>query len=462
MLLLSMMWDVIFRNDIPNLEYIGGLHLFIGLLVLSDTVLDLRSFSKPSLLGLYMCALVLAFPVTYTQKTSLYRDALVILLTSAPYIGIWPLTSSERYAEVERLILDKELPEHLCGALSKVEGLNTLHVTHKDKAVQNREEHYRETLVLLHGMGGGNVLWVQSLGVLAKKYDVYCVELPGMGGSDRPDWSAWDPTQAIALFQERLESWRTAIGLDKFALLGHSLGAMVAAAYAVRFGHHVKALVLVSPVGVAAYDEFVKPTKGPAAVMLSGSFPARLACWMWEQHIGPFDVLRAVGPFARSVVTWVMDKKISRSDGTSYLRQSSDESRALMNEYLYHNWCLSPSGERAVTVLLGPGVCPRLPICTWLRVAGQNARSEFTLHVPCILGPGISKDCSVSLIYGDENNDWMDKNHGDRLVAQLREDGCHHVYSTRVAGAGHLVNLDQPFTFADSVIQVLERKIGKQ
>jgi cardiolipin-specific phospholipase len=49
---------------------------------------------------------------------------------------------------------------------------------------------------------------------------------------------------------DALEEWRIKRGLDKFTLLGHSLGGYLAVAYALKYPGHLNKLILASPVGI--------------------------------------------------------------------------------------------------------------------------------------------------------------------------------------------------------------------
>ena len=81
----------------------------------------------------------------------------------------------------------------------------------------------KETLVLLHGYGGSNVLYFPMLKDLTSKYRVYCIDMLGMGLSSRPDFNLQSNPECIDYFVESLEKWRQVVGLDeKFSIGGHS------------------------------------------------------------------------------------------------------------------------------------------------------------------------------------------------------------------------------------------------
>jgi len=43
-------------------------------------------------------------------------------------------------------------------------------------------------MVLLHGFAASSVTYYKMLAPLSEKYDVYALDLPGMGLSSKPEW----------------------------------------------------------------------------------------------------------------------------------------------------------------------------------------------------------------------------------------------------------------------------------
>ena len=95
--------------------------------------------------------------------------------------------------------------------------------------------HYNEAgegpaLILLHGSGPGASGWSnyqQNIPELAKHFHVFALDMIGWGGSDPVNYKERDNAEAIIQFIEHL-------GLGKAALVGNSLGAMMATRVAVR------------------------------------------------------------------------------------------------------------------------------------------------------------------------------------------------------------------------------------
>ena len=104
-------------------------------------------------------------------------------------------------------------------------------------------------LVLLHGRGGAATTWFPLLPRLAVKHRVLAVDLPGFGASRGPRFEG-GVDQAIAYFVDPIEAWLLAERLTAPALMGHSLGGLVALELALRGRVAPGALILVAPMGV--------------------------------------------------------------------------------------------------------------------------------------------------------------------------------------------------------------------
>lgn len=102
-------------------------------------------------------------------------------------------------------------------------------------------------LLLLHGFGASGRIWRGVMGTLGDARACYAPDLPGFGAS--PARST--PPTLTALADEAL-AFADALGLERFDLIGHSLGAAVAATLAGRHPARVGRLALTS-LGVRAF-----------------------------------------------------------------------------------------------------------------------------------------------------------------------------------------------------------------
>jgi pimeloyl-ACP methyl ester carboxylesterase len=94
-------------------------------------------------------------------------------------------------------------------------------------------------VVLLHGIGGGGPGdWDTVAEQLADRWRVYAVDQRGHGRGERTS------TYAIDLLVADVAGLLDALGLKRVAVVGHSLGGVVAYLFAARFPERVEALVV--------------------------------------------------------------------------------------------------------------------------------------------------------------------------------------------------------------------------
>jgi pimeloyl-ACP methyl ester carboxylesterase len=98
-------------------------------------------------------------------------------------------------------------------------------------------------LVLLHGIGSRAESWQAMVAALPAALPVIAWDAPGYGAS-RP-LAAFAPTPTD--YALRLAALLDALGQDRVVLVGHSLGALFAAAFAARHPARVLALACLSP-----------------------------------------------------------------------------------------------------------------------------------------------------------------------------------------------------------------------
>ena len=96
-----------------------------------------------------------------------------------------------------------------------------------------------DPVLRIHGAAGLELSRTDAL--LARKYRVIAVELPGFGGSDNErSKSARDLAHTMVAFTE-------ALGLQRYSVIGNSLGAKVALWQALEHGDNIDALILMAP-----------------------------------------------------------------------------------------------------------------------------------------------------------------------------------------------------------------------
>jgi pimeloyl-ACP methyl ester carboxylesterase len=103
-----------------------------------------------------------------------------------------------------------------------------------------------EAVVLVHGLGpNGARDWAKVVPALAQRYEVFALDLPGFGRSDKGN-ELYSPDNFARVIEKALAP---KIGRP-FALIGHSLGAAVSLAYAAAHPARVRRLILVDMAGV--------------------------------------------------------------------------------------------------------------------------------------------------------------------------------------------------------------------
>lgn len=94
-------------------------------------------------------------------------------------------------------------------------------------------------LVLVHGFLGGSAMWTDQIAAFSDRADVICPDLAGFGDSaalEAPDTIAGHARQVLGLLDD--------LGIDDFALLGHSMGGMIVQEMARRAPGRISDLIL--------------------------------------------------------------------------------------------------------------------------------------------------------------------------------------------------------------------------
>lgn len=129
----------------------------------------------------------------------------------------------------------RETTEAAAGIVGgRADGIAYLHRPGRDDAVP---------VVLLHGIGSDAASFVPLMGALDARFDVIAWDAPGYGTSV-PLAPAWP---SAADYAERLATLFAALDVGPAIVVGHSLGALIAAAFARANPERVKGVVLLSP-----------------------------------------------------------------------------------------------------------------------------------------------------------------------------------------------------------------------
>jgi pyruvate dehydrogenase E2 component (dihydrolipoamide acetyltransferase) len=99
-------------------------------------------------------------------------------------------------------------------------------------------------VVLVHGFGADLNTWMFTQPALAEGRRVIALDLPGHGGSAKEVG-----TGDAERLTDPVEGAVTALGLERFHLVGHSMGGAIAAALALRRPERAATLTLIAPAG---------------------------------------------------------------------------------------------------------------------------------------------------------------------------------------------------------------------
>lgn len=372
------------------------------------------------------------------------------------------------------------------------------------------ETQEEETLVMLHGYGAGLGLFYQNFEPVTrvKGWRLYALDMLGMGNSSRPAFriKAKGPKEKIeeaeSFFVDALEEWRKIRKIDKFTLLGHSLGGYLAVSYALKYPGHLNKLILASPVGIpddpnATHADLPEPTTstlaneftqsqedivkqnpksntssskslasqgadsvrssdGGLAVKQAPKPPRRNIpgwfAWLWDTNaVSPFSVVRVVGPLGpRFVSSWTHRR---------FNHLPADEAAAL-HTYAYNLFRQKGSGEFALTYILAPGAYARNPLIHRIDQVGRGVEAETG-----------KKETGLPVVFMYGDSDWMDvaggfaseekiKRRVERaLMEGTEEERRDENGSARVIvvkKAGHHLYLDNPDEFNKYMVKELE------
>ncbi|KAK4163190.1 putative cardiolipin-specific deacylase, mitochondrial [Cladorrhinum sp. PSN259] len=377
-------------------------------------------------------------------------------------------------------------------------------------SVERVGEKVENNLVMLHGYGAGLGFFYKNFEPLSRLpgWKLYALDMLGMGGSTRPPFRIHAKehkakiAEAESWFIDALEEWRKARKIEKFTLMGHSMGGYMAVSYALKYPGRLNKLILVSPVGIPedpwAVDaampepesstmaaEFTqdqesivsrKPAGDNAQYLAASDKKAAAAAknattppkrplpgwlvWLWDSNVSPFSVIRMAGPLGPRLVSGWSARRFN------HLPAPEKES---LHTYTYSLCQQTGSGEYAMPYILAPGAYARSPLINRIQEVGRGLISPATETKPEVRETGIP----VVFMYGE--NDWMDVAGGYAAEEKIKkriekalmsgeskdqENGSAKVVVVR--RAGHHLYLDNPEEFNAVVTKELESVGRKQ
>jgi pimeloyl-ACP methyl ester carboxylesterase len=129
-----------------------------------------------------------------------------------------------------------------------------------------RSEQDRLAVVFVHGLSGCWQNWLEQMPAFADRYRVIALDLPGFGGSPKPDWEI-----SIPAYGRLLRAFCDAVDVRDCAVVGNSMGGFVAAEAVVSDPERFEKLVLVSAAGVSSARLRRAPTSAVARMLAAGA-----------------------------------------------------------------------------------------------------------------------------------------------------------------------------------------------
>jgi cardiolipin-specific phospholipase len=324
-------------------------------------------------------------------------------------------------------------------------------------SVEREGEDIEENLVMLHGYGAGLGFFYKNFEGISrvKGLKLYALDMLGMGRSTRTPFRvhAKDApgkiSEAESWFVDALEEWRILRKIDKFTLLGHSMGGYMAVAYSLKYPGHLNKLILASPVGIPEdpyatqadmpeqstmenevwqdqEEDIVnkQPSNGnnnnnnnnAMANTRPNAAPRRpipkWVTYLWDANISPFSIVRWTGPLGPRFVSGWTSRRFSHLP--------EEEAQAL-HEYAYSLFRQRGSGEYALAYILAPGAFARSPLIR--RIAGVGRQPLVPANSPGSKpnAAKVEKETGIPVVMMYGENDWMDVAGGFAAEQKLNE-----------------------------------------
>jgi len=287
-------------------------------------------------------------------------------------------------------------------------------------------------LVILPGYGAGIGFFTRNVKDLEEAFSthshdpraVHLIDWLGTGLSSRPPFTAKSVDETEEFFTRSLEEWRELNDIQEMVLIGHSLGGYLSFAYAERYPHRVRKLVLSSPAGVPNEPEGWKERIYSRIPRYLHWLPPLISV-LWSNNISPGDFIRWIGPLGPRFVEYLVNFRF-HNNGTEDLN--------LLSEYAYHNFAARGSGEYALGNLLVPGAFAKKPLHARIRPLSEKGIQD------------------ISFIYGQR--DWMNFNH----ALKVSEDNPDLKIPVEVVPhAGHQLHIHNPSGFLESLEKVIRK-----
>ena len=157
--------------------------------------------------------------------------------------------------------------------------------------LRNAEENPGDTIVMVHGFGANKDNWTRLADQLTDDFNVYAIDLPGHGDSSKP----LDLGYTLDEQTEHLAGILTALGIDRFHMMGNSMGGAITALFAARYPERIKTAVLFDPAGIFEHEselvDLVREGDNPLIPSKPGDLKRLMDFALEEEPFVPWPIL---------------------------------------------------------------------------------------------------------------------------------------------------------------------------
>ncbi len=107
-----------------------------------------------------------------------------------------------------------------------------------------------KTIILIHGLASNAGFWRYAIPLLSKNYRVIAIDLPGYGKSQKGVFS-----YSMTFYADQVKRLADELKLNKFILVGHSMGGQIGITFTLNYPNRLEKLVLASPAGIEEFEQ---------------------------------------------------------------------------------------------------------------------------------------------------------------------------------------------------------------
>lgn len=307
---------------------------------------------------------------------------------------------------------------------------------HTIRAQENRDflDKKKPTMIMVHGFMASCSHYIKMLKNFYKDFNVYAIDMIGMGFSSRPQ-PKFDCSKAyINFFVDSLEAFREKI-FENYSeednkniyLIGHSLGGYMSTNYAMKYPKYITKLFLLSPVGITDMKNNLEEDNDGST--MGRKVIDSIICLIWPLRTTFQNLINCNFLFRNFLYKGLLNRYMI-----------PEEERITFRNLSFHTLTQYPKDLDNVIyyVLKLP-----LPMAIWPL---ENVM------------PKRIKNFSVDIIYG--TNDWMESKGANRFC---KRDGYGRFNLFFMRGGRHTFNLERPEDASRYIIEGIKRdKIMKE